>query len=94
VGEEGKAGWADRRPLGQLASGPALGRGVVGRGWVEIRRWAKDQKEIPFKFQLILEFARTLENCTRIFRKKFDMRIFLKSSRLSKHFRKMKYVVP
>jgi hypothetical protein len=27
---------------------------------------------------LILEFGRTLENCTRRFRKKLDMRIFSK----------------
>jgi hypothetical protein len=77
-GEEGKAGWAGRRPLGQLASGLALGRGEVGHGWVKNRRWAQAQKEIPFKFQLILEFSRTLENCTRRFRKKFDMGFFPK----------------
>jgi hypothetical protein len=39
---------------------------------------------------LILEFGRTLENCTRRFRRNFDMGIFLKSSRLSMYFRKMK----
>jgi hypothetical protein len=77
-GEEGKAGWASRRPLGLLAGGSALGRGKVGRGWVKNQRWAKAQKEIPFEFQLILEFGRTLENCTRRFRKKFDMGIFPK----------------
>jgi hypothetical protein len=58
--------------------GPALGRGEVGHGWVENWRWANAQKEIPFEFQLILEFGRTLENCTRRFRKKFDMGIFPK----------------
>jgi hypothetical protein len=31
-----------------------------------------------FKFQFILEFGRTLENCTRRFRWKFDMGIFPK----------------
>jgi hypothetical protein len=54
-GGEGKAGWAGRRPLGWLASGPVRGRGVVGRSWVKNRKWAKVQKEIPFEFQLILE---------------------------------------
>jgi hypothetical protein len=29
-GEEGKAMWAGRRPVGRLAGGPALGRGEVG----------------------------------------------------------------
>jgi hypothetical protein len=82
-----------RRPLGWLASGSAWGRGEVGRGWVEKYRWAKVQKEFLFVFQLILEFGRTLENCTRRFRKKFDMGIFVKSSRLSKYFRKMKYTM-
>jgi hypothetical protein len=84
--------WEER--VGRLAGGPALGRGEVGRGWVENRRWAKVQKEIPFEFQLILGFGRTLKNCTWRFRKKFDMGIFLKSSRLSKYFRKIKYVMP
>jgi hypothetical protein len=32
-GGEGKAGWAGRRPLGRLASGPTRGRGEVGHGW-------------------------------------------------------------
>jgi hypothetical protein len=54
-GGEGKAGWACRRPLGQLADGPAWGRGEVGRGWVKNLKWAKVQKEILFEFQLILE---------------------------------------
>jgi hypothetical protein len=58
--------------------GPVLGRGEAGRDWVENWRWAKAQKEIPFEFQLILEFGRTLENCTRRFRKKFDMVVFPK----------------
>jgi hypothetical protein len=35
-------------------------------------------KRIFFEFQLILEFGRTLENCTRRFRKKFVMGIFPK----------------
>jgi hypothetical protein len=86
-GEEGKAGWAGRRPLGRLASGLMLGIGEVVHGWVENRRWAKAQKEIPFEFQLILEFGRTLENCTRRFRKKFDMG-------LSMYFKEMKYAMP
>jgi hypothetical protein len=77
-GGEGMAGWASRRPLGWLASGTARGRGEVGHGWVENRRWAKVQKEFLFEFLLILEFGRTLENCTRRFRMKFDMGIFPK----------------
>jgi hypothetical protein len=35
-----------------------------------------------------------LEICIRRFRRDFDMRIFLKSFRLSKYFRKMKYAMP
>jgi hypothetical protein len=54
-GQEGKAGWAGRRPLGRLAGGPARGRGEVGHGWVNNQKWAKVQKEIIFKFHLILE---------------------------------------
>jgi hypothetical protein len=58
----------------------------VGRpGWKE--RWAaaglilesrQNSKEILFKFLLILEFGRTLEICTRRFRRNFDMMIFPK----------------
>jgi hypothetical protein len=55
-----------------------LGRGEVDHDWVENWRWGNAQKEILFEFQLILEFGRTLENCTRRFRKKFDMEIFPK----------------
>jgi hypothetical protein len=65
---------------------PKWREGRVGRpGWKE--RWAaarlnpepsQNSKEILFEFQLILEFGRTLEICTRRFRKKFDMRIFPK----------------
>jgi hypothetical protein len=75
-----------------MRSGPAEVQGP--RGWVENRRWAQAQKGILFEFQLILEFDRTLENCTRRFRKKLDMGIFRKYSRLSKYFRKMKYAMP
>jgi hypothetical protein len=58
----------------------------VGRpGWKE--RWAaarlnlesrQNSKEILFKFLLILEFGRTLEICTRRFRRNFDIMIFPK----------------
>jgi hypothetical protein len=41
--------------VGRLAGGPARGRGEVGRGWVNNQKWAKVQKEILFKFHLILE---------------------------------------
>jgi hypothetical protein len=37
----------------------------------------------------IFEFTKALENCERIFRRNFDMRIFLNSSRLLKDFRKI-----
>jgi hypothetical protein len=59
-----------------MGSRPAEGQGPCG--YVKIRRWAQVQKGILFKFQLILEFGRTLENCTRRFRKKLDMGIFPK----------------
>jgi hypothetical protein len=55
------------RPGGRRG-GPRLGR---------IQSRARIQKEILFEFQLILEFGRTLENCTRRFRS-FDMWIFPK----------------
>jgi hypothetical protein len=54
-GGEGKAGWADRRPLGRLAGGLVRERGEVGRGWVKNRKWAKVQNEILFEIQFILE---------------------------------------
>jgi hypothetical protein len=63
---EGKGEWADR---GRRRGGPRVGR---------IRSWARIQKEILFEFQLILEFDRTLKNCTRRFRRNFDMEIFSK----------------
>ncbi|WP_428025516.1 hypothetical protein, partial [Arcobacter sp.] len=40
------------------------------------------------KFQWISNFGKTLEISTRRFRRNFDMRIFLNSSRLLKDFRK------
>jgi hypothetical protein len=63
------------RPAGRWAT---TGEREVGHSWVKNQRWAKAQKEIPFEFQLILEFGKNLENCTRRFRKKFDMGIFPK----------------
>jgi hypothetical protein len=42
---------------------------------------------------LIFEYTKALEICRR-FRRNFDMRIFLKSSRLSKYFGKIKYAMP
>jgi hypothetical protein len=63
---EGKGEWASR---GGRRGGPWLGR---------IQSRARIQKEIIFEFQLILEFGRTLENCTKIFRRNFDMGIFPK----------------
>jgi hypothetical protein len=86
VGREA-GGWAWEKEAAQerrRGSGPAEGQGPGG--------WA-NTGDGP-NFQLILEFGRTLENCTRRFRKKFDMGIFLKSSRLSKYFREKKYDMP
>jgi hypothetical protein len=59
-----------------MGSGLAEGQGPGD--WVKNQRWAQAQKGILFKFQLILEFGITLENCTRRFRKKLDMGIFPK----------------
>jgi hypothetical protein len=60
-------------------------RRVGQPGWKERRAVAwrnpepwQNSKEILFKYQLILEFGRTLENCTRRFRRNLDMRIFPK----------------
>jgi hypothetical protein len=69
----GERRWPKR---GGGGSGPTEGQGLGG--WAENRRWAQAQKEILFEFQLIFEFGKTLENCTRRFRKKFDMGIFPK----------------
>jgi hypothetical protein len=63
---EGKGEWAGQ---GGRRGGPRLGR---------IRSRARIKKEILFKFQMILEFGRTLENCTRRFRRNFVMGIFPK----------------
>jgi hypothetical protein len=63
---EGKGEWAGR--------GGWRGEPRLGRIWIR----ARIQKEILFEFQLILEFGRTLKNCTRKFRRKFDMMIFPK----------------
>jgi hypothetical protein len=60
---EGTGEWAGR---GGRRGGPRLGR---------IWSRARIQKEIPFEFQLILEFGRTLENCTRRFRRNLDVGI-------------------
>jgi hypothetical protein len=67
-------------------SGPKGGERRVGRpGWKERRAVAgpnsepgKNSKQILFEFQLILEFSRTLENCTRRFIRNLDTGIFPK----------------
>jgi hypothetical protein len=59
-GGEGKAGWAGRRPLGQLAGGPTRGRGEVGRGWAERpdgpagrwADWAESEGKILFRIKI------------------------------------------
>jgi hypothetical protein len=78
----GKGEWAGR---GGRRGGPRMGR---------IRSRARIQKKFFLNFNLFLEFGRTLEIYTRRFRRVFDPTIFLKSSRLSKYFRKMKYAMP
>jgi hypothetical protein len=78
----GEGRWATARPkgrMGRLAAGP-IGLKVK-------------ENSFPNK-DLIFEYTKALEICRRRFRRDFDMRIFLKSSRLSKYFRKMKYVMP
>jgi hypothetical protein len=52
--------------------------GEAGHGWAESRAGLEFEKEILFEFQLILEFDITFENCTRRFRRNFDMGIFVK----------------
>jgi hypothetical protein len=42
----------------------------------------------------IFEFTKALEICTRRFRRNFDMRISLNSSKLLKDFRKIQYAMP
>jgi hypothetical protein len=64
-----------------VRSGPARARlGWVGRilrkNSFRIKNW-------------IFEFTKALEICRRRFRRNFDMRIFLNSSRLLKDFRKI-----
>jgi hypothetical protein len=87
--EGGAAGWADqrprprggwrRRPNGRGKGSGTVGvEGEVGRGWAESIARPEFKKKIPFEFQLILEFDRTLENCTRRFRRNFDIEIFPK----------------
>jgi hypothetical protein len=53
--------------------------GRRGGSWLSrIRSRAITQKDFIFEFQLILEFDMTLQNCTRRFRRNFDMGIFPK----------------
>jgi hypothetical protein len=87
TGRGGLAGPAKGRgPVAGGGNGPMGGQRGVGRpGWKE--RWAaagpnlelgQNSKRFFFEFQLILEFGRTLENCTRRFRRNFDIEIFPK----------------
>jgi hypothetical protein len=57
-------------------------RAGAGPGWAKIRR------------KILFEYTKALEICTRRFRRNFDIRIFLNSSRLLKYFRKMEYAMP
>jgi hypothetical protein len=67
--------WASRQAKAQGGE-----RGVGRLRWKErrlrlgrIRSWDRIQKEILFEFQLFLEFGKTLENCTRKFRRKLGI---------------------
>jgi hypothetical protein len=83
---EAKAQWGRRLVAGPSRRGQPKRGGVgewAGRGPKPRRLGQKPEmvpssKKIIFEFQLILEFGRTLENCSRRFRKKFDMGIFPK----------------
>jgi hypothetical protein len=62
-------------------------------GW--LGRLDRNLKENYFQNKnWIFEYTKTLEICTRRFRRNFDMGIFLNSSRLVKDFRKIKYAMP
>jgi hypothetical protein len=78
----GKVEFGPREERGQRA-GWANGR--VGR---KVGQAESEEKNFWIKI-LIFEFTNTLEICTRRFRRNFDMRIFLNSSRLLKDFRKI-----
>jgi hypothetical protein len=64
--------------------------GLLAAGLIE----SKVSKNSSPNNNLIFEYTKALEICRRRFRRNFDMRIFLKSFKLSKYFRKMKYVMP
>jgi hypothetical protein len=63
----------------------------VGR----LGRLGQKLKEIPFwNKNWNFEFTKALEICTRRFKRNFDTRIFLNSSRILKDFWKIQYVMP
>jgi hypothetical protein len=88
--DEGGAGWLGR-PKAEAqwrfgGGGPKGGKGEwAGQGGRrggsllgQIQSWARIQKKFFSNFNLFLEFGRTLEICTRRFRRDFDTRIFPK----------------
>jgi hypothetical protein len=78
----GKGEWAGR---GGRRDGPRLGR---------IRSRARIQKKFFLNFNLFLEFGRILKFAQGDLEEILTRGFFLKSSRLSKYFRKMKYAMP
>jgi hypothetical protein len=90
-----EAGWASQRPRPSGEGGWWLGLGERrrprrGGGG----RWAQAQKQILFEFQLILEFGRIWKIAQGDLGRNLTWGFFLKSSRLSKYFREMKYAMP
>jgi hypothetical protein len=96
VGWAERARWAGREAETQWGGGK--------RSMEKKKRWAaarpkgrmgrKRRKNSFSNKNLIFEYTKALKICTRRFRRNFDMRIFLNSSRLLKYFRKMKYAMP
>jgi hypothetical protein len=74
-GERGRGAWpgGPTRPAWLLGAKKAR-----WAGW-QLGRLGRKLKEIPFRIKnLIFEYTKALEICTRRFRRNFDMRIFPK----------------
>jgi hypothetical protein len=68
------------RPSGEGRENRPVGKKRVGRGWAERPDGPKDEENyFRIKFW-IFEYTKSLEICTRKFRRNFDMRIFPKFS--------------
>jgi hypothetical protein len=86
-----QAGMGRGRARDMWEKGGAVGlAGLRGQmGWLAGGPIGLKVKEKFFsKENLIFDYSKALENCRR-FRRNFDMRIFLNSSRLLKDFRKI-----